>query len=62
MKHIPVDARQSEPLGSFRGELQDFDFKRLLHVFDGEHYRTFKIICPKCRRSYKPTRFVALRF
>ena len=25
-------------------------FKRLYNVFDGDNVRSFKIICPKCRR------------
>ena len=30
--------------------LKSFYFKRLYNVFDGDNVRSFKIICPKCRR------------
>ena len=29
---------------------KSFYFTRLLNVFDGDNFRSFKLICPKCRR------------
>jgi len=46
----PNDVRQAEPIDSFKHKLKSFYFKRLFYVFDGDNLRTFKIICPKCRR------------
>ena len=37
-------------LCSFKRQLKSFYFKRLYNVFDGDNVRSFKIICPKCRR------------
>ena len=37
-------------LCTFKRQLKSFYFKRLYNVFDGDNVRSFKIICPKCRR------------
>ena len=47
--NIPNDVRQAESIDSFKRKLKWFYFKRL-NVFDGDNFRTFKIICPKCGR------------
>ena len=52
--NIPDDVRQAEPIDSFKRKLQSFYFKRRFNVFDGNNFRTFKIICPKCRRVKYP--------
>ena len=48
--NIPNDVRQAESIDSFKRKLKSFYFKRLFNVFGGDNFRTFKIICPKCRR------------
>ena len=48
--NIPNEVRQAESIDSFKRDLKSFYFKRFLNVFDGDDFRTFKIICPKCRR------------
>ena len=48
--YIPNDVRLAESIDSFKRKLKSFYFKRLFNVFDGDNFRTFKIICPKCRR------------
>ena len=47
--NIPNDARQAKSIDSFKRKLKWFYFKRI-NVFDGDNFRTFKIICPKCGR------------
>ena len=47
--NIPNDVRQAESIDSFKRKLKWFYFKRL-DVFDGDNFRTFTIICPKCGR------------
>ena len=42
--NIPNDVRQTESIDSFKPKLNP------LNVFGGDNFRTFKIICPKCRR------------
>lgn len=37
-------------LHSFKRQLKSFYFNRLYDVFDGDNIRSFKSICPKCRR------------
>ena len=48
--NIPNDVRQAESIDSFKRKLKWFYFKRLFNVFDGDNFRIFKIICPKCGR------------
>ena len=48
--NIPNDVRQAKSIDSFKRKLKWFYFKRLFNVFDGDNFRTFKIICPKCGR------------
>ena len=47
---IPEDIKVATTLCSFKRQLKSFYFKRLYNVFDGDNVRSFKIICPKCRR------------
>ena len=47
---IPKDIKVATTLCSFKRQLKSFYFKRLFNVFDGDNVRSFKIICPKCRR------------
>ena len=49
--NIPNDVRQAQSIDSFKRKLKSFYFERLLNVFDGDNFRTFKIICPKYRRA-----------
>ena len=35
---------------SFRKKLKTFYIERLNLIFDGDNIRTFKLVCPKCRR------------
>ena len=48
--NTPNDVRQTESIDSFKRELKSFYFKRFFNVFDSDNFRTFKMICPKCRR------------
>ena len=48
--NIPNDVMQAESIDSFKRELKSFYFKRFFNVFDSDNLRTFKMICPKCRR------------
>ena len=47
---IPEDIKVATTLCSFKRQLKSFYIKRLYNVFDGDNVRSFKIICPKCRR------------
>ena len=47
---IPGDIKVATTLCSFKRQLKSFYFKRLFNAFDGKNVRSFKIICPKCRR------------
>jgi len=47
---LMMSGRPAESIDSFKRKLKSFYFKRLFNVFDGDNCRTFKIICPKCRR------------
>ena len=47
---IAEDIKVAATLCSFKRQLKSFYFKRLYNVFDGDNVRSFKIICPKCRR------------
>ena len=55
MNNIPNDVRQAESIDTLKRKLKSFYFKRLFNVFDGANFRTFKIICPECRRVNTPT-------
>ena len=48
--NIANDVGQAESADSFKRKLKSFYFKRRFNVFDGDKFRTFKIICPRCRR------------
>ena len=43
LHNIPNDVRQAESIDSFKLNLSRF--KRLFNVFDGNNFRTFKIVC-----------------
>ena len=44
------DQRIHIDMKKFLNTIKTFYFKRLYNVFDGDNVRSFKIICPKCRR------------
>ena len=47
---IPDDIKVAESVSSFKRQLKSLYFRRLYNVFDGDYIRSYKIICPKCRR------------
>ena len=47
---IPEEIKVATILCSLKRQLKSFYFKRFYNVFDGDNVRSFKIICPKCRR------------
>ena len=47
---IPDDIKLATSLDSFKRKLKSFFFWRLYYVFGGDNFRSYKIICPKCRR------------
>ena len=47
---LPKNIKDSDTISSFKSKLKSFYFTRLLNVFDGDNFRSFKLICPKCRR------------
>lgn len=47
---IPDSFKLADSLGSFKRKLKSFYLSRLHKVFDGDSVRSFKLICPKCRR------------
>ena len=57
--NTPNDVRQTESIDSFKRELKSLYFKRLFNVFDGDNFRTFKVIfllrkSGFCLRSRQP--------
>ena len=44
---LPKNIKESDTISSFTS----FYFTRLLNAFDGDNFRSFKLICPKCRRA-----------
>ena len=48
--NITNDVRQAESIDSFKRKRNSFYLKRLFNVFGDDNVRTFKIICPNCRR------------
>ena len=49
-KSFPKNIKDSDTISSFKSKLKSFYFTRLLNAFDGDNFRSFKLICPKCRR------------
>ena len=47
---LPENIKDSDTISSFKSKLKLFYFARLLNVFDGDNFRSLKLICPKCRR------------
>ena len=47
---IPGGIKLATSLDSFKRKLKSFFFWRLHCVFGGDNFRSYKIICPKCRR------------
>ena len=49
---LPKNIKDSGTISSFKSKLKSFYFARLLNVFDGDNFRSFKLICPNlsCRR------------
>ena len=47
---VPCDIKAETTLSSFKAKLKSFYFVRLYQIFDGDNVRTFKLICPKCRK------------
>ena len=47
---IPDDIKLATSLDSFKRKLKSLFFWRLHYVFSGDNIRSYKIICPKCRR------------
>ena len=47
---LPKNIKDPDTISSFKSKLKSFYFTRLLNVFDGDNFRSFKLICPKCRR------------
>ena len=49
--HFLWQHKDSDTISSFKSKLKSFYFNRLLNAFDGDNFRSFKLICPKCRRA-----------
>ena len=47
---VPGDIKAETTLSSFKAKFKSFYFVRLYQFFDGDNVRTFKLICPKCRK------------
>ena len=47
---IPSTIQTCTSILSFRKHLKAFYIERLNLIFDGDNIRTFKLVCPKCRR------------
>jgi len=47
---LPENIKDSDTISSFKSKLKSFYFTRLLNVFDGDNFCSFKLICPKCHR------------
>ena len=47
---IPDNIKSQASISSFKNKLKYFFFERLKLVFDGDNIRSYKLICPKCRR------------
>ena len=48
---IPDNIKLATSLDSFKRKLKSLFLWRLHYVFSGDNIRSFKIICPKCRRE-----------
>ena len=47
---IPDSIKSQTSIFSFKNKLKYFFVERLKIVFDGHNIRSYKLICPKCRR------------
>ena len=47
---IPDSIRSVDLLASFKKKLKSFFYVRLSNVFNSDDIRSFKLVCPKCRR------------
>ena len=47
---IPDSIKSQTSMSSFKNKLKYFFVERLKIVFDGDNIRSYKLICPKCRR------------
>ena len=47
---LPKNIKDSDTISSFKSKLKSFYFTRLLNAFDGDNFRSFKLICPECHR------------
>ena len=47
---IPDSIKSQTSISSFKNKLKYFFVERLKIVFDGDNIRSYKLICPKCRR------------
>ena len=48
---IPDSIKSQTSISSFKNKLKYFFVERLKIVFDGDNIRSYKLICPKCRRA-----------
>ena len=46
---LPKNIKDSDTISSFKSKLKSFYFTKLLNAFDRDNFRSFKLICPKCR-------------
>ena len=49
---LPKNIKDSDTISSFKSKLKSFYFTRLLNAFDGDNFRSIKLICPKCLRAH----------
>ncbi|CAH3114178.1 unnamed protein product, partial [Pocillopora meandrina] len=46
---LPKNIKDSDIISSFKSKLKSFYFTKLLNAFDRDNFRSFKLICHKCR-------------
>ena len=47
---LPDIVKNCTTVSGFKNQLKKFYFSRLFRVFDADNIRSYKIVCPKCRR------------
>ena len=47
---LPDTVKNCTTVSGFKNQLKKFYFSRLFRVFDAGNIRSYKIVCPKCRR------------
>ena len=47
---LPDIVKNYTTVSGFKNQLKKFYFSRLFRVFDTDNIRSYKIVCPKCRR------------